>query len=118
MRFSNGFSNMTTGAEVGSLISAIHEDPDSVSNENGPDFSILNGIWIGFEMDHLFCLAVFLFLHMQYVKTPMARTMKDDASDVTKIKVFLVFDLDFFFSMRLRFLSLFFGGGLWSGVGG
>lgn len=103
---------MTTAAEVGSLMSAIHDDPDSVSNENGPDFSILNGIWIGVEMDHLLCLALLLFLHLQYANTAAATMMAAEASDAARIKVFRAFDLGLGFLMRLRLLSWFCGGGV------
>lgn len=106
VRFINGFSNITTGAEVGSLMSATHDDPDSVSNENGPDFSILNGICIGVEMDHLFCLALLLFLHLKYkTAAATATTAADEASDVARITVFRFLDLGLCSLMGLRFLS-------------
>lgn len=97
MRFISGFSNITTGAEDGSLMSATHDVPDSVSKEKGPDFSILNSACIGFEIAHLFLRFSFLLLYMQYVQIAMARTRNADAHDKDKTRS-LGFDLRFFFA--------------------
>ena len=78
---------MTTGAEVGSLISATHDVPDSVSNENGPDFSNLKGIWTGFEIAHLFfCLCLFLLQKRTVQIDTKTKTKKAEAHDRMRTK--------------------------------
>lgn len=96
MSLINGFSNITTGAEVGSFRSAVHEDPDPVSKLNGPDFSILKDTWgVGWEIAHLIFLALFFLLYIQQKNRAMAKPI-DNAIGKIRAK-YLIFDLGFRF---------------------
>ncbi|GAU39869.1 hypothetical protein TSUD_69170 [Trifolium subterraneum] len=79
VKFINGFSNITTCADVGSFTSATHVEPDSVSNSNGPVFS------------------TFVFIVITQMEI-IARTSVDNAEHIARINFF---DL----GLNLRFLS-------------
>ncbi|PON87293.1 hypothetical protein TorRG33x02_169290 [Trema orientale] len=88
---------MTTGADEGSLRSAIHDEPDSVSNEKGPDFSILKGSWTGFEIAHLFFLAtrrLLLYIHTKK-QTAIENRASAEAEAEPKTRDFLILSLGF-----------------------
>jgi hypothetical protein len=87
---------MITGADVGSLMSATHDEPDSVSKLNGPDFSILKVRWTGLEIAHLFLVAIFRLLCMQKTQMAIETTTSDDVAE-TQITRVLVFDLGLVF---------------------
>lgn len=94
VRFIRGFSNITTGADVGSLMSATHDVPDSVSNENGPDFSYLNGSWTGLEIAHLLFLATVFLLYNKPIQIAMKARTTADALDRPTTRGFLLVVLD------------------------
>lgn len=76
-----------TGADVGSLISATHDVPDSVANENGPGLSILKlGVWTGFEIAHLFLRVNFFLLQQQKMQNPIETRRKAEEQDTPRRK--------------------------------
>lgn len=113
VRLIRGFSNITTGADVGSLMSATHDVPDSVSNENGPDFSYLNGNWTGLEIAHLFFLAAVFLLYNKPIQMAMKTTTTADAHDRPRTRGLVLEDLGF-----LVLVCLFMGWNFWRGLGG
>lgn len=92
VKFINGLDDMITGADVGSLMSATHDEPDSVSKLNGPDLSILNVNWTGLEIAHLFLFAIFRLLCMQQTQTAIETKRNAVVDETLMIKV-LAFDL-------------------------
>lgn len=92
VKFINGLDDMITGADVGSLMSATHDEPDSVSKLNGPDLSILNVNWTGLEIAHLFLFAIFRLLCMQKTQTAIETKRNAVVDETLMIKV-LAFDL-------------------------
>lgn len=92
MKFINGLADMITGADVGSLMSATQDEPDSVSKEKGPDFSILKFGWTGLEIAHLFLFASFFLLYVKKKQNTREASRNPDEDDKPMTKA-LVFDL-------------------------
>jgi hypothetical protein len=107
-----GFLNITTRADVGCLMSATHDIPNSVSNENGLNFSYLNCNWTGLEIAHLFFLAVVFLLHKNPIQMAMKKTTNADAHDRPRTMHLVLDDLGF---LVLVFI---YGVEFWRGLGG